>query len=1373
MIHKRTPELQMKLSTLLAWPVICFVVLASQPVSAQTMNDANKAKLEQRDQLRQKAVQVANEGKLDEATTLCEQAYSLEESVFGPAHPELLRTLRGLAQIAQLKNDDRAVINIRKRQHRVTEQLCGKEDYRTQDAARAITTAEQDANRSPEDLARLKKATALSTELVKLHQSGQYKSAVVIGKQAVEILKAVLGEQHPNYASSLSNLAGLYDSMGDYPRAEPLFVQAMEIRKAVLGEQHPDYAISVSGLASLYRSMGDYPRAEPLFVQAMEIFKAVLGEQHPSYATSLSNLALLFQSMGDYARAESLYKQAMEIYKAVLGEQHPSYATSLNNLAYLYQSMGDYPRAEPLFVQAMEVRKAVLGEQHPDYATSLNNLATLYKSMGDYARAESLYKQAMEIFKAVLGEQHPSYVTSLNSLAYLYQSMGDYQRAEPLYVQAMEVRKAVLGEQHPDYATSLNNLATLYESMGDSARAEPLYVQAMEIRKAVLGEQHSDYATSLNSLAYLYQSMGDYQRAEPLYVQAMEIRKTVLGEQHSDYATSFNSLAYLYRLMGDYPRAEPLLVQAVEIDRAVLGEQHPSYARRLNNLALLYESMGDYPRAETLYLQALEILKATLGEQHPDYGGSLNNLAGLYSDMGDYPQAEPLFVQATEIYKAVHGEEHPRYADTMNNLAGAYHSMGDYSRAEPLYVQAMEIRKAVLGVQHPDYASSLNNLATLYESMGDYPRAAPLYLQALEILKATLGKQHPNYAGSLKNLAGLYRSMGDYPHAESRYREAVEITLGNLELTADVQSQRQQVAMSESLRIFLDRYLSMATKDLKFQPAAYAALLRWKGSVWQRQVRQRSLVDQPSLQPRFEALQAVSSKLSTLILRVPDPSQQEDWRRQLDELTDEREKLERDLSVASVAFRQASIPVTPEQLRASMPERTMLVDFLAYWHFTTANLEQQTKESYERRLLVHLMSADEEVRAIDLGDVASLNVLVQTWRQDLGQSPAAIDASRELRKRIWDPLEEHLTGITTIFVSPDGLLGQFPLAALPGKQPGSYLLEEMAIVMLPVPQGLPAMATTTAPSTDSTNDRFCLVGGVDYEQVTAPDTSTSPTTPAAPAGPLMLAARGGQWQAFGALPGTAAEIDTIESLIRTHHVATQTTILRGGMASEAAFTRNAPGNRYLHIATHGFFAPETVQNAMTASAKSTDRMLADSESRAPKLVGQHPDLLSGLVFAGANRKPDSDTENDGILTAAEVQSLDLRGVDLAVLSACETGLGKTAGGEGIIGLQRAFQLAGAKTTITSLWKVDDAATQALMVEFYRNLFERKLSKLESLRQAQLWLLNHPEAIDGRDLTTRGSVRPINITTETKTTADKPTRSLPAYWAAFQLSGDPR
>jgi CHAT domain-containing protein len=186
------------------------------------------------------------------------------------------------------------------------------------------------------------------------------------------------------------------------------------------------------------------------------------------------------------------------------------------------------------------------------------------------------------------------------------------------------------------------------------------------------------------------------------------------------------------------------------------------------------------------------------------------------------------------------------------------------------------------------------------------------------------------------------------------------------------------------------------------------------------------------------------------------------------------------------------------------------------------------------------------------------------------------------------------------------------------------------------------------------------------------------------------------------------------------------------------------------MATHGFFADERFRSALGRSAQSP---AAGLELRADQSVaGYHPGLLSGLALAGVNA-PTAD--DDGILTAEEVATLDLSRVELAVLSACETGLGQVAGGEGLLGLQRAFHAAGARTVVSTLWKVDDVATRDVMERFYENLWKKEMGKLAALREAQLWMLR-----------TRG---PRGLTRLKQKSADE--RLPPYYWAAFVLSGD--
>ena len=214
----------------------------------------------------------------------------------------------------------------------------------------------------------------------------------------------------------------------------------------------------------------------------------------------------------------------------------------------------------------------------------------------------------------------------------------------------------------------------------------------------------------------------------------------------------------------------------------------------------------------------------------------------------------------------------------------------------------------------------------------------------------------------------------------------------------------------------------------------------------------------------------------------------------------------------------------------------------------------------------------------------------------------------------------------------------------------------------------------------------------------------------------------------------------------------------GRQADEARFRELAPQYRHLHLATHGFFAEAEYESALQARSARDGGAGADADA-AP--TGYNPGLLSGLALASANREPLVDADpglatsvDDGILTAQEIGVMNLAGVDVAVLSACETGLGATAGGEGLLGVQRAFQTAGVRTTIASYWQVDDLVTRLLMERFYRNLWERELSYLDSLREAQLYVLNHPEAIRGADAP-----------------EEAPVRTSPRFWAAFGLSGD--
>jgi CHAT domain-containing protein/Tfp pilus assembly protein PilF len=1058
------------------------------------------------------------------------------------------------------------------------------------------------------------------------------------------------------------------------------------------------------------------------------------------------------------AEAIATCEKMLVIEREVFGNVHKDVVGSLKLLAQMHEEREDFLAAGKRLEEVLAIQTKLHGESHWRVTDARRSLADLERrrQLGPAKRAQ--LKQAGQLN---------------NEVCRLYYAKRP-QEALPLARKALEIRGEILGREHPDYALSLFNLAAQYRALGQFGQAEPLYHQAAEIRKKALGETHPDYAASLNNLVGLYCEMKDYARANLIARLALEIRnktlRKTLSQAHPDYATNLSNQAKLYRLEGDSARAEPLYRQVLEIRKKTLGETHPDYVSSLIDLAEVYESMGDPARAEPLYRQVLEIRKKALGETHPDYVSSLISLAEVYKWMGDPARAEPLYRQVLEIRKKVLGETHPKYLDSLYeliNLAGHYKSMGDPARAEPLYRQVLEIRKKALGETHHDYAASLIDLAEVYESMGDSARAEPLYRQVLEIRKKTLGETHPDYAASLYKLALVHQARGLHAQAEPLLRASLEISYANLELVAVTQSERAQLASAQRLRHILDSYLSLGTESQVSGAQAYRYVLLWKGAVFVRQHGVLRGHQEPELAALFEEWQQTIRRLKPLAFTLSGPNNQHPKsNRQLAELTEKIDQLESELARRSNPFRtrRAQQQRTLAEVKAALPQDVALIDFLAYDRLlpSTKNTKKSTSESHLAAFVVH---ATRPITQIDLGPIEEINKAIEAWRATVRNRVVKEGASAPagaLRALLWQPLEKYLDGARTVLISPDGALGQLPFGALPGQKPGSYLLEERAIALVPVPQLLPQMLTgSTAPGVNSplSLESLLLVGDVDF------DNSITPPGSATVSRSALRSTRAGGLPAFGPLTATRAEVLAVRDSFKRRFPDAKVHALYGDQATKTALREQAPKHRYLHLATHGFFAPSELNSALGRHTTIKGDLFY------PNGVSSfHPGLLSGIVLAGVN-SPSQPDQDDGILTALEAREMDLGGVELAVLSACDTGLGLVAGGEGLLGLQRAFQVAGARSVVASLWQVPDAATQALMAEFYRNLWDKKLGKLQALRQAQLAMLRRYDVQQGQ-LRGAGPERPV----DPKKIAEaqpSPVRVPPLYWAGFVLSGDCR
>ena len=458
-------------------------------------------------------------------------------------------------------------------------------------------------------------ADRLEAEVVQLYRAGKYSEAIPLAKEVLALYEKALGPAHPDVATSLNNLAELYQRQGRYGEAEPLHRRSLALREKALGQEHPDVATSLNNLAALYQSQGRYGEAEPLHRRSLALREKALGAEHPDVATSLNNLALLYQAQGRYGEAEPLSRRSLALREKALGQEHPDVADSLNNLAELYREQGRYSEAEPLYKRSLALYEKALGPDHPNLGTALNNLAALFESQGRYTEAEPLHQRSLAVTEKALGPDHPGVGTRLHNLAGLYLDQGRYAEAERLYQRSLALYEKALGPNHPNLGTALTSLAGLNKSQFRYAEAELLYRRGLAIIEKALGPEHPDVATSLNNLAMLHRSQGRYAEAEPLYQRGLALREKALGPDHPDVGTSLNSLAELYRWQGRYAEAEPLYQRSLSIYEKALGPDHPWVSTALDNLAIMYFAQRQWARAADFWRRstALTMWRARRG----------------------------------------------------------------------------------------------------------------------------------------------------------------------------------------------------------------------------------------------------------------------------------------------------------------------------------------------------------------------------------------------------------------------------------------------------------------------------------------------------------------------------------------------------------------------------------------------------------------------------------------------------------------------------------------------------------------------------------------------------------------------------------------
>jgi tetratricopeptide (TPR) repeat protein len=866
---------------------------------------------------------------------------------------------------------------------------------------------------------------------------------------------------------------------------------------------------------------------------------------------------------------------------------------------------------------------------------------------------------------------------------------GKYQEAIPIAERAVEVAKHTLGPDHPKTADALNDLGFIFQKIGNYAKAEPLYQEELRIRQKVLGPEHPDTANSLNNLASLYWAMGEYVKAEPLLKEALGIRQKVFGSGHPDTAQSLNNLAELYQAMGEYAKAEPLLQEALRIRQKVLGSENPDTAVSLNNLAELYRVMGEYSKAEPLYQEGLRILQKVLGPEHRETATILNNLASLYQDMSEYAKAEPLLQEALQILQEILGKEHPDTARSLNNLAALYEAMGEYAKAEPLYQGALQIRQKLLGTEHLDTAQSLNNLGGLYEDMDEYAKAEPLYQEALQIRQKVLGPEHPDTAQSLDNLAVLEFDLGRIDQAAAFARQASAAELTILSKIFSFTSEEQRLAYLDIFHPYsLFPFLKGTETDLA------AAVLRYKGVVLDSIVEDRLLAEARSQDQKLvEHLNLDKRQLGPLLLE-PAQKLSAETNQRIEVLEGEVESIESQLAqhVAGLGRARHALGVSLEQVQSTIPNDGALIEYLHYWYYLG-------KGKSEPRYGAIVLFSKGAPLWIPLGKANEIEHLVRrygTLVRDSREEDELSDNLQKLYEVLWEPIGQALPSQTKrIIISPDGELNFISFATLLTKDK-QFLAQTYNV------QYVASGRDLLREPKPSTAKEVVLFANPDFGLASTPRLTKAEDRSSDGASKSIRGSEKREIEdwSFGSLEGTQKESDElIKKFAGWGWTPIEFTAKEA--TKEALLKIHSP--YILHLATHGFFAKEDPTRTQTEP----EEQLGGRQSVTKSKFFKNPMHRSGLALAGAQttieawkREEVPPVENDGILTAEDVSTLDLQGTWLVTLSACDTGSGEARAGEGVMGLRRGFIQAGAQDLLMTLWPISDEVTVQIMSDFY-------------------------------------------------------------------------
>jgi CHAT domain-containing protein len=785
------------------------------------------------------------------------------------------------------------------------------------------------------------------------------------------------------------------------------------------------------------------------------------------------------------------------------------------------------------------------------------------------------------------------------------------------------------------------------------------------------------------------------------------------GPRGKDYVAALATTSEVYVALSQPAKARPFAEQAFEISQKEFPDTEEGIDSA-DELAFACSALGDDRCALHASDVAVATERRTGGNDNWELVGTLSNLGDLKDRMGDIAGGGAALEEALAVNLRVRPKD-PHLGVIENNVGAHYTKTREFEKALPHLNRAIEIDSALYGADSPMVLATVANLADIYNRTGQFELAWKNYQLAIGNMHVTFDLKAQEHGVFARSLA----AGGNLPRAVEEALVSARMSRESMMLQARVLPERQALAFDRTRPHGLDTALSVLSRHPEM-PAAdiYQEMVRSRALVADEMARrQKNLNAQndPEISRLLKDVNQARADLLAVEAAAPDKKGNGD---EILEATVRMEKIERSLAERSAAIRSAERieAVGLEDVRRSLPAHSVLISYVAFARRSVQAVDPALKNTPSYMAFV-LHPDSDRIRVFDLGEAKPIDELVTHARAaadaeahsgglgSIRNERAYREAGLALRKKVWDPLQAEVGNAKLALVVPDGDLNLIPFAGLPSGS--GYLVEHGPVIHLL------SSERDLVPAQESPRKNGLLaIGSPSFDlAVNSPPPSHS-TSALRDATVSCDEFRNLQFQP---LPGSAAEVSDIGTSWRRWNGDEASSLITGADATRSRFLIEASRNRVLHVATHAFVLDKSCGNG-------------------------NPLLHSGLVFAGANQGRES-----SILTAQQIASLDLSGVDWAVLSACNTGSGTLQDGEGVLGLERAFRVAGAHSVVMALWPVDDTVTRRFMHELYAERLGRHASTADAVWNSSRKMLLERRA-------------------EGKSTH-------PWYWAGFVGSGD--